>query len=167
MPTGTTPRKRSWTFTDEWTLTKSREVVLRDWRRRESSSSHAPQSDDSQSDHLSVKEEPEEDNNGTSSISDVESEAEALGEVDGEHDDTITMNSPPPIKSLASSVTSSTSSTSSTASIAIPAPILPELKKSLKPFGTLKSGLPKRGTLTEKSTNVLAGRPSTRRTTRT
>ncbi|EKM55573.1 uncharacterized protein PHACADRAFT_173717 [Phanerochaete carnosa HHB-10118-sp] len=39
MPTGTTPRKRNWTFTDEWTLTESRDIILRDWRRRGSTSS--------------------------------------------------------------------------------------------------------------------------------
>jgi kinesin family protein 11 len=31
-PTGTTPRKRTWDYADNWSLTKSREEVLRAWR---------------------------------------------------------------------------------------------------------------------------------------
>lgn len=34
LPTGTTPRKRVWQYTDNWELTKERETIVRDWKRR-------------------------------------------------------------------------------------------------------------------------------------
>lgn len=34
-PTGTTPRKRTWDYDDEWERTKSREAVLREWAVRQ------------------------------------------------------------------------------------------------------------------------------------
>lgn len=147
MPTGTTPRKRSWHFADEWSLTQSREVILRDWRRRGSVSSR---SESALSDHP-ISEEPGLEAEAGSA---AEDDADAMSQAD-EQDETITMNSPPPIKSLASS----TSSSSSLSSIPVAPP--KGIKKSL---GTLKSGLPTRGTLTERPTNVLAGRPPSRRT---
>ncbi|EPQ58109.1 kinesin-domain-containing protein [Gloeophyllum trabeum ATCC 11539] len=33
-PTGTTPRKRSWSYKDQWETTKDREAVLKSWRQR-------------------------------------------------------------------------------------------------------------------------------------
>ena len=34
LPTGTTPRKRVWQYTDNWELTKEREIIIQDWKRR-------------------------------------------------------------------------------------------------------------------------------------
>ena len=34
LPTGTTPRKRVWQYTDNWELTKERETIIQDWKRR-------------------------------------------------------------------------------------------------------------------------------------
>jgi kinesin family member 11 len=34
LPTGTTPRKRVWQYTDNWELTKEREAIVQDWKRR-------------------------------------------------------------------------------------------------------------------------------------
>jgi len=33
-PTGTTPRKRTWNYVDNWKLTKSRDEILRAWREQ-------------------------------------------------------------------------------------------------------------------------------------
>ncbi|KAF8503536.1 kinesin-domain-containing protein [Russula emetica] len=33
-PTGSTPRKRVWQYTDNWELTKERETIIQDWKRR-------------------------------------------------------------------------------------------------------------------------------------
>ncbi|KAI0341609.1 kinesin-domain-containing protein [Trametopsis cervina] len=148
MPTGSTPRKRNWEFNDKWELTKNRESLLKDLRLRPSSS----RSRSSLHEHLSASEEDE---------SESEVAIPALHDEDNysqpeEEDDTITMNSPPPAKSLASS----TSSSSSLRSIPEPPPPRPvEIKRSIP---TLKSNMPIKGTLVERPTNVLAGRPSRR-----
>jgi len=34
LPTGSTPRKRVWQYTDNWELTKERETIIQDWKRR-------------------------------------------------------------------------------------------------------------------------------------
>ncbi|OBZ75573.1 Kinesin-like protein bimC [Grifola frondosa] len=34
MPMGSSPRKRTWHYVDEWHLTESREVLLKEWRQR-------------------------------------------------------------------------------------------------------------------------------------
>jgi kinesin family member 11 len=34
LPTGSTPRKRVWQYTDNWELTKERESIIQDWKRR-------------------------------------------------------------------------------------------------------------------------------------
>ena len=33
LPTGSTPRKRVWQYTDNWELTKEREAIIQDWKR--------------------------------------------------------------------------------------------------------------------------------------
>lgn len=33
-PTGSTPRKRVWQYTDDWELTKDRETIIQGWKRR-------------------------------------------------------------------------------------------------------------------------------------
>ncbi|KAG7092477.1 hypothetical protein E1B28_008829 [Marasmius oreades] len=38
VPTGSTPRKRNWQYVDSWDLTKERDILLQEWRTRESSS---------------------------------------------------------------------------------------------------------------------------------
>lgn len=158
MPTGTTPRKRTWTFTDEWTLTQSREVLLQDWKRRRSTSA---QPEELPSRHSTpVHEEPVHEE-VEAIVTASEDGTDALSEAD-DQDETIMLASPPPtVKSLESSVSSSSASSSSTLPVAAPPPPPKEIKK---PLGRLKSGLPvTRGTLTERPANVLAGR-LTRRT---
>ncbi|KAK7054865.1 Kinesin-related motor protein [Paramarasmius palmivorus] len=38
VPTGNTPRKRTWKYVDKWDLTKSRDVLLKEWRSQGASS---------------------------------------------------------------------------------------------------------------------------------
>ncbi|KAF4615319.1 hypothetical protein D9613_003074 [Agrocybe pediades] len=40
MPTGSTPRKRKWQYEDEWSLTKSRNELLSDWRHDSDDEKH-------------------------------------------------------------------------------------------------------------------------------
>jgi kinesin family member 11 len=34
LPTGSTPRKRVWQYTDGWELTKDRDIIIEGWKRR-------------------------------------------------------------------------------------------------------------------------------------
>jgi kinesin family protein 11 len=34
LPTGSTPRKRVWQYTDSWELTKDRDTIIQGWKRR-------------------------------------------------------------------------------------------------------------------------------------
>ncbi len=165
LPTGTTPRKRSWEIADQWSLT-NRENVLNDFRRKSLPSSRSETFSDEQ---LSLPEGGDTVSEAGDSEMGVESGVEEEVYEDSEddemegRDDTIKVASPlqVEVKSLASSTSSSSSSTST--SVASTAPSL--LKRSL-PMPTLKSGLPTRGTLTERSTNLLGLRVTTRRARR-
>jgi kinesin family protein 11 len=46
LPTGSTPRKRVWQYTDSWELTKDRDTIIQGWKRRDAQS----QEDESYSD---------------------------------------------------------------------------------------------------------------------
>ncbi|KAL6309249.1 P-loop containing nucleoside triphosphate hydrolase protein [Sparassis latifolia] len=118
-PSGITPRKRSWSYVDEWQPTKGRDVVLKEWRQRGVTSTG---SETFIAEHLPL---PEEDSSeGQSSLH---------------------------VKLLSSSAPSTLS----------PSPPLLGMKKIAD--GVPKSKLPSTmGTLTERSTNVLAARGSRR-----
>lgn len=163
LPTGSTPRKRTWEFADQWSLT-NRETVLNDFRRKSLPSSRSETFSDEQ---LSlpdggdtVSEAGDSEMGEVSGAEDEVDEDSEDEEMEGQ-DDTIKVASPlqVEVKSLASSTSSSTSSTSI-------APTAPSLLKRSLPIPTLKSGLPTRGTLTERSTNLLGLRVTTRRTRR-
>ncbi|PSR74150.1 hypothetical protein PHLCEN_2v10106 [Hermanssonia centrifuga] len=139
MPTGSTPRKRTWEFTDQWTLTQNREVLLKDWKKRtvsspsEASSSRAPSRADSlASEYLAAVEEDDSEVENMVVMSDNGGvESDAASEAD-EHDDTIRVGSP------AISSKSLASSTSSTTSISLP----PELKKPVATLTFVLAPLP-------------------------
>lgn len=149
MATGATPRKRSWNFEDQWELTRSRDVLLKEWRRRGHSQA---KSETFLAEHLPLPdvEEPEEDredemvvDSGTpeeveESITPPASELEDLP--------------PPQVKSLSSSASSTSSS--------IPPPLAGLKKPTQGVFSKL--GLPPMGTLTERSTNVIVTRGTRR-----
>jgi kinesin family member 11 len=45
LPTGSTPRKRVWQYTDSWELTKDRETIIQGWKRRAIQSQDGSDSD--------------------------------------------------------------------------------------------------------------------------
>ncbi|KAI0079935.1 kinesin-domain-containing protein [Panus rudis PR-1116 ss-1] len=164
VPTGTTPKKREWDFADRWELTKSRDVILKDWRRNRSPSE--PGSETFLAEHVPLP--------SGEQTADEASDSESQG---GVEDDTIRIASPAAsihseasaasplsLKSSAASLSSSASSSSvptplslsvsSTSSIPPPVP----QSKILKPRKPLKSELPTYSTLTERSTNVVGTR---------
>jgi kinesin family protein 11 len=151
-PTGDTPHKKTWQYQDEWELTKSRDVVLKEWRKRGIS---ARDSDTFLAEHLPLPDGDEEEvatDDGDAIMKeahDAEEEEEVEDEV------------------LAQSVASSLSSSSTAASVtirqkyALPPPIpAPVLKPAHKRTSSIpsKSGLPTMGTLTERPTNIFGGR---------
>ncbi|KAF7793221.1 hypothetical protein EIP86_004331 [Pleurotus ostreatoroseus] len=151
MPTGMTPRKRAWEFTDQWTLTKTRETILKEWKQNaalSSSSSSSSQSDVSMFEHVPIREEEESEVEVESEVAMTDGEAEeALSQAD-EHDETIKVAPVPITKPLVVSTSSDSSSSSQP-----PPPPVRERKRSA---ATIKSGLPTRGTLTERPTNIVS-----------
>ena len=154
VPTGSTPRKRSWTLADKWSLT-DRETVLNNYRKRGTPSSS--------SEAISMGDLPSPTAEADGTIDDADdSEMDESGTEDerdlDDQDDTIRIASPLQldVKSLASS----TSSISSETAVSTTSSVLK------KPPSIRKSGLPTRGTLTERSTNLMGLRVTTRRTQR-
>lgn len=156
VPTGSTPRKRTWNYSDEWELTKPRDILLKDWRQRKPASLeerdpvvYVPSVDDE------IKEHPE-----TSDGSDLDADD------DLQSTPSLPRSSPISVPSLTSSTSSTSVSTPTSAHTIAPAtaptPVPaapPPVAARKKPIhATSKSGLPTMGTLTERSTNILAGR---------
>lgn len=185
VPTGSTPKKRSWDFADEWNLTKSRDILLHDWRRQGVSTSksetflaqHLPLPDGGQS-------EDEQDLATDNGLEEGEGE-----EDDTEQDETIKMGSPASLRSasLSSSTSSvepnpvelstasaqSTTSAQSTPSVQSvrstrsKAPSVASVRSSIGGESkmpkvvtrTKSSALPTKRTLIERSTNIVGLRP--------
>jgi len=152
--TGDTPRKRTWQYQDQWELTKSRDVVLKEWRQRGASARH---SETFLAEHLPL---PDGDDQevGTDEGDAAMREADEAEEVEEEV--------------LAQSIASSASSSLTAASVTIrqkcfspppipvppvPAPVLKPVHKRTSSIPN-KSGLPTLGTLTERPTNIFGGR---------
>ena len=47
LPTGSTPRKRVWQYTDGWELTKDRDTIIQGWKRRDMQSQDESDSESS------------------------------------------------------------------------------------------------------------------------
>jgi kinesin family protein 11 len=150
-PTGNTPRKKTWKYQDEWELTKSRDVVLEEWRQRGVSTKDT---ETFLAEHLPLPGDEEAATDEGDAVMREADEAEVEEEV------------------LTRSVVSSISSSSTAASVTIqqkclsPPPIpappipVPVLKPVHKRTSSIpsKSGLPTMGTLTERPTNIFGGR---------
>jgi kinesin family member 11 len=123
-PTGSTPSKRAWKYVDRWDLAKPRDALLREWRQ-----------------------------SGTSTAGDDTFTAEHLPLPDDEEDVDATAaeetRSPPPEEEVSPVLMSSVSSTSSASTIALPPVPVAKIIEQLP-----KSGIPIKGTLTERPTNV-------------
>lgn len=153
-PTGNTPHKKTWQYQDEWETTKSRNEVLKEWRKRGVSTKDG---ETFLAEHLQLPD-PDEEEVPTDDGDAVMEEADEVCEVEEEV--------------LARSVASSASSSSTAASVTIrqkyisppPIPAPPTAVPTLKPVHKRtssipnKSGLPTIGTLTERPTNIFSGR---------
>jgi kinesin family protein 11 len=148
-PTGNTPRKKTWQYQDQWELTKSRDVVLKEWRQRGVS---AKDSETFLAEHLPLPDGDDQEvgtNDGDTVMREADEEAEEVEE-----------------EILARSIASSVSSSSTAASVTIrqkclsppPIPAPPVPAPVLKPVHKRTSSIPKMGTLTERPTNIFGGR---------
>lgn len=149
-PTGLTPRKRRWEYMDEWSLTETRDILLKNWRRQGSGTAKRQKSP---ADHLSPPdgdEDQEEDQNeeaeNVPAEKDIEMETEEL-KIDPE---TLPLSSSPPL--------TLSSSHSSTSTAVLPAPTRTETLPKRKTSEYLKSGLPTLGLLTERPANIVVNR---------
>lgn len=150
-PTGNTPRKKAWQYQDEWELTKSRDVVLKEWWKGGVSAKD--------SENLPV---------GRLLLHGGDWEEVAASDSDAVMRETEEAEEGEE-EALTQSVATSLSSSSTAASVTIrqkclsPPPIppppvpAPVLRPVHKRDGS-KSGLPTLGTLTERPTNVYGGR---------
>lgn len=155
-PTGTTPRKRSWNYVDEWELTGSREALLKERRRRGISNACG---ETFLAEHLPLPEE-EAPEDGVHEGMLVDEEPEAMDEPEDSENVPPSEDPPPSFKSSSSSTSSSSTATSTT----LPQQTMFGIKKLANgPFS--KSGLPIKGTLTERPANVIVAR-NPRRTQR-
>jgi kinesin family member 11 len=154
-PTGDTPRKKTWKYQDQWELTKSRDVVLKEWRHRGASTED---SETFLAEHLPL---PEGDGQEVGTDDDDTVMKEADEETEEVEEEVLTR-----------SVVSSASSSSTAASVTIrqkcvppppipappvPAPVLKPVHKRTSSIPN-KSGLPTMGTLTERPTNIFGAR---------
>jgi len=153
-PTGRTPKKRITEYIDRWELTKSREVILKEWRKRRPSTAgfaplQLPASDGLRSPRIEEPKDPAHETPTAIFVPELSEPAEQdLGtrfveDLGSESD--FTASPPAFIPSLASSV-------SSIAPVAV----------SFDAPPPLKSKLPTKGTLTERSTNLIPTRGSRR-----
>ncbi|EIN07350.1 kinesin-domain-containing protein [Punctularia strigosozonata HHB-11173 SS5] len=164
-PTGATPSKRSWKYVDRWELAKPRDALLRDWRQNGSSSvgdetftaEHLPLPDDEED--VDVADE------APFSLLDEDTPIAVRVETTPISPPLEEMPSSPPRQEvlaeeapssllnedMSPALASSVSSVSSASTIA--PPVVP-LKKIVGKLS--KSGLPKMGTLRERSSNVPA-----------
>jgi kinesin family protein 11 len=136
VPTGMTPRKRVWQYTDQWHLTKDREAILRGWR--EGGTSNAVLAAESE-------QESSEADPPHRTVNEPAPLILELPQVSGPMESPITMT-------LASSP-------SPTSCLPTPIPVPQHAPVLKKVSGVNKSGLPTMGTLTDRPTNVLLSRP--------
>jgi kinesin family protein 11 len=136
-PTGTTPRKRTWDYADTWSLTKSREDVLRAWRDQGTSKIG---SETFLAEHLPLPE----GNNGMDEDMDMRQKE---AQIPVEPDNIVVSGSP--------SAASSSSSDSKSSTLKVAPPLQPK-----KVLGR-QTGIPSLGTLTD-SQNVYTTRGSRR-----
>ncbi|KAH9063416.1 kinesin-domain-containing protein [Lactarius vividus] len=150
-PTGNTPRKRVWQYTDDWELTKDRDTVIQLWKRK----AVQPQDDGFDPRRLSLA--PSSDNLEQLLPSSV---AQPTGILDQSHLDPL----PPPYLEVLPE-----KPPTSKFSVPLHQPIAPALPPpasvSNTKTKTVKPGsddIPVLGTLTERSTNLIYGRGARR-----
>ena len=156
LPTGSTPRKRVWQYTDSWELTKDRDTVIQDWKRRGVQSQEDESDSESSSALRDIPQSPPSDSLKQLPLPSVTVRSEDISldpmpppylEADPQR---------PPISNhpiqLASSIVPTIALSSAGANSAI--------KAKLGKVGS--EVVPAMGTLTERSTNLIYGRGSRR-----
>jgi len=154
-PTGNTPHKKTWQYQDQWELTKTRDVVLEEWRQRGVS---VRDSETFLAEHLPL---PDGDEEGVA----TDGCDAMLEEAD---DEAVEVEEEVLARSAASSVSSSLTAASVTIrqkcpspppipAPPVPGPVLKPVHKRTSSIPS-KSGLPTLGTLTDRPTNILGGR---------
>ena len=159
LPTGSTPRKRVWQYTDSWELTKDRDTVIQDWKRRGVESQRQDESDSESSSALrDIPQSPPSDSLKQLPLSSVTVRPEDISEPLDPMPPPYLEADPqqPPISNhpiqLASSVVPTIALSSAGSN--------PAMRVKLGKVGS--EVVPAMGTLTERSTNLIYGRGSRR-----
>ena len=158
LPTGSTPRKRVWQYTDNWELTKERETIIQDWKRKGVQSQNSGSDSDSSSSRRRIPRERSPAGLKQLPLPNVSTQLEDMSELQDplpppylESDPERPTPSNPPL-SLAPSVIQP---------IALPSTVSqPATKAKIGKAGS--DAIPAMGTLTERSTNLIYSRGARR-----
>jgi kinesin family member 11 len=155
-PTGLTPRKRVWQYVDHWELTQSRDVVLKTWRQRGATKAGSDAFMDENlpflmDENLPVQSENTEDEEDEEDVKAMMVDAVVSSLEQRQLDE-------PDILATESLVAVSLASSPLSPSVPLPVAQPPIKKTSI----ATKSGLPTRGALTDRPTNIIA-HPASRR----
>ena len=154
LPTGSTPRKRIWQYTDDWELTKDRGTVIQLWKRK------AVQPQDDGSDPRRVPLAPSSSSSDSLEQPLLSSVVESTGTLDQPDLDPL----PPPYREAdpekpPTSKFSIPLFPATAPAVPPPASVSNMRTKNVKPGS---DDLPVMGTLTERSTNLIYGRGARR-----
>jgi kinesin family protein 11 len=164
LPTGSTPRKRVWQYTDNWELTKDRDTIIQGWKRRAVQSQENEDGDEDEDDSESssalrdIPRLPPSDSSKQLPLPSVTVQPEDISEpldpmpppyLEADPQQPPTSNRP---IQLASSIVPSIALSSAASNPVIKA----------KMGKAVSEAVPAMGTLTERSTNLIYGRGSRR-----
>jgi len=154
LPTGSTPRKRVWQYTDNWELTKERETIIEDWKRRGVQSQDSGSDSESSSSRRRIPRERSPASLKQLSLPSVAAQPEDISELQDPLPPPYLEADPgrPPPSSLPLSLAPSIIQP-----IALPSTVSnPTTKAKIVKAGS--GAIPAMGTLTERSTNLMYSR---------
>jgi len=157
LPTGSTPRKRVWQYTDNWELTKERETIIQDWKRRGAQSQESGSDTESSSSRRRIPRERSPASLKQLPLPSVAAQPEDISELQDPLPPPYLEADPerPPPSNLPLSLAASV------IPIALPSTVYnPVAKAKIGKAGS--DAIPAMGTLTERSTNLIYSRGARR-----
>jgi len=158
LPTGSTPRKRIWQYTDSWELTKDRDTIVQGWKRRAVQSQEDESDSESSSARPGIPQLPSSDNLKQPPLPSVAVLPEDISELPDPLPPPYHEADPgqPHTPNLSLPLAPSTVPTIALSSV-VPNPVI---KTKIGKAGS--DVVPAMGTLTERSTNLIYSRGSRR-----
>jgi kinesin family protein 11 len=156
LPTGSTPRKRVWQYTDNWELTKERETIVQDWKRRGGQTQDSGSDSESSSSRRIIPRERSPASLKQLPLPSVAAQLEDISELQDPSPPPYQANPERPPSNLPLSLAPSVIQP-----IALPSTVSnPATKAKIGKAGS--DAIPAMGTLTERSTNLIYSRGARR-----